>query len=356
MQFGISFASSIAAVDVTARAEELGYDVAWFYDTPLVCADPFVVMALAAQRTSRIQLGLGTAIPRLRMPHTLATGIGTLAQLAPGRIRLGFGTGYTGALTIGMSPSPWQEIVYQVGVCRDLLAGRETELRVEGEVRRVKHLHPARGFVDLTQDVPVYISALGPKGMDITADIADGFITITAGTRPTPEVVAKRIARVRDRARNPDLPAVLLTAVAVRGDGEPGDSERLRRFLGPWVTSHLHGLVGVQEDDPGTPAAVRVAAERYSAIAARHRPDAPWIENHEGHSIYVRPEEEELINAELLASTANVGTAEELIAEIRALEEAGVTELVWQVVPGFEAEVERFAREVIEPYRARFGA
>ena len=355
MRFGVSFASSPAAVDVTAQAERLGYDCAWFYDTPLVCSDPFAIMALAARATERIDLGLGTAIPRLRMPHVLATAIGTLELLAPGRILLGFGTGYTGALTMGMPPSPWQTIVDQVAVCRALLAGEETEITVEGKRRLVRHLHPDRGYVDLTRDVPIYLSALGPKGMDITADIADGFITITAGARPTPAAVGERIRRVRGRAGRPEMPAVLLTAVAVRGADEPADSDRLRRFLGPWVTSHLHGLAGAQEDDPGSPPAVREAAARYVEIARGLRADAPWIELHRGHSIFVRPEEEPLITGDVLAQTANVGTASELVEEIRALEQAGVTEIVWQVVPGFEPEVERFAREVIEPYRAAYG-
>lgn len=341
---------------MTALAEQLGYDCAWFYDTPLVCSDPFAVMALAARATERIDLGLGTAIPRLRMPHVLATAMGTLNMLAPGRILLGFGTGYTGALTLGMPPSPWRTIVEQVAVCRALLAGEEAEITVEGRRRLIKHLHPDHGYVDLTKPIPIYLSALGPKGMDITADIADGFITITAGARPHPDVVGERIRRVRERAGKPDMPAVLLTAVAIREPDEPDDSERLRRFIGPWVTSHLHGLAGAQADDPGSPPAVRAAAAGYEEIAGHLRTDAPWIELHRGHSIFVRPEEEPLINGDVLTATGNVGTAAELIEEIRALEEAGVTEIVWQVVPGFEAEVGRFSHEVVQPYRAAYGA
>jgi hypothetical protein len=50
-----------------------------------------------------------------------------------------------------------------------------------------------------------------------------------------------------------------------------------------------------------------------------------------------------------------VGPAEQLIEEIHQLELAGLSEIVWQVVPGHEAEVTRFGKEVIAPYRALYG-
>jgi 5,10-methylenetetrahydromethanopterin reductase len=357
VRFGVSFASSPAAAALAARAEELGYDAAWFYDTPLVCSDPFVAMALAAERTSRIELCLGVAITRLRLPHVLATAIGTLNLLAPGRVVLGFGTGYTGALTLGLEPSPWREVMDHVEVCRALLAGREADMLVEGRRRRIRHLHPDLGYVNVADPVPIYVSANGPKGIAVAADVSDGLITITAGERPTP-VVAERVRRFQSRAEargQGPLPVVLLTAVAVQGADEPGDSERLRSFLGPWATSMLHGLAGMAaQADATLPESVARAAEAYSGF--RYRRDAPWLDLHRGHSLYVRAEEEPLVTAELLRDLSLVGAAEALVEEIGALEQAGVTELVWQVLPGHEGELERFATEVVVPYRAASGA
>lgn len=47
-----------------------------------------------------------------------------------------------------------------------------------------------------------------------------------------------------------------------------------------------------------------------------------------------------------------IGTADELVHEVRRTEAAGVDELLWQVVPGFEDEPGHFAHEVVAPYRA----
>jgi hypothetical protein len=50
-----------------------------------------------------------------------------------------------------------------------------------------------------------------------------------------------------------------------------------------------------------------------------------------------------------------IGTASDLIAEIRELEDAGLDQIVWQCTPGHEDEVRRFAAEVMAPYQQRFG-
>ena len=47
------------------RAEELGFARAWFYDTQMLSADPFVAMAVAAVKTTRIRLGTGVLTAKL---------------------------------------------------------------------------------------------------------------------------------------------------------------------------------------------------------------------------------------------------------------------------------------------------
>lgn len=358
MKFGLTFASHPGMVPVAVEAERAGYDWLGFYDTPLVCADPFVVAALVAAETARINLAIDVAIPYLRLPHALATAVGTLNQVAPGRIQLGFGTGYTGAQTTGSRPDTLATIREHVRVCRALLAGEEVEAEIKGHPRRIVHLHPERGFVNMDGQVPIFISALGPKGRELTAEVADGLMTICGGKRANAQAVGpeirdfERALKAHNRER---VGVTLLTAMAVRGDDEPVDSPRLREFQGPWVTSHLHGDLGSSSKDPSTPAAIQRATSEYAEIAAQHRTDAPWIDNHRGHSIFVRPEEHDLLSADVLEAMCQIGTAEELIAEIRELEEAGLDRITWQCIPGCEDEVQRFATEVMEPYRERYG-
>src|SRR5437764_12244335 len=48
MDFGITIATAADSWKVVKRAEELGFTYAWFYDTQMLNADPFVAMAAAA--------------------------------------------------------------------------------------------------------------------------------------------------------------------------------------------------------------------------------------------------------------------------------------------------------------------
>jgi hypothetical protein len=63
MQFAIAIPTDADSWRVVRRAEELGFARAWFYDTQMLSADPFVAMAAAALKTTKIRLGTGVLIP-----------------------------------------------------------------------------------------------------------------------------------------------------------------------------------------------------------------------------------------------------------------------------------------------------
>ena len=74
-------------------AEALGYDTAWITDTHLICRELWVTLTACALGTSRIRLGPGIAVPHTRHISVTASAIASLAELAPGRVVLGVGTG-----------------------------------------------------------------------------------------------------------------------------------------------------------------------------------------------------------------------------------------------------------------------
>ena len=91
MQFAIAIPTDADSWRVVRRAEELGFARAWFYDTQMLSADPFVAMAAAAVKTTRIRLGTGVLIPSNRIPPVAANAFASLNKLAPGRIDFGSG-------------------------------------------------------------------------------------------------------------------------------------------------------------------------------------------------------------------------------------------------------------------------
>ncbi len=59
-------------------AEDLGYSRIWIFDSAPLWEDPFIHLALAAQRTSRIGLGTAVLIPSERSEMATASSIATL--------------------------------------------------------------------------------------------------------------------------------------------------------------------------------------------------------------------------------------------------------------------------------------
>ena len=95
-------------VDHIVEAEQLGYERAWLFDSPALYGDIWVTAALAAQRTTRIGLGPAVIVPNLRHPLTQASAIATIAQLAPGRVAVAIGTGFTGRMAMGKKALTWK--------------------------------------------------------------------------------------------------------------------------------------------------------------------------------------------------------------------------------------------------------
>jgi 5,10-methylenetetrahydromethanopterin reductase len=89
-----------------ALAERLGFRRAWVYDTPALQLDVWMTLARAAERTRTIELGPGVLIPSLRHVLVTAAAVATLVNMAPGRVNLGIGSGFTGRLAMGQRSNP----------------------------------------------------------------------------------------------------------------------------------------------------------------------------------------------------------------------------------------------------------
>src|ERR1700709_2492912 len=145
MQFGIAIPTAADSWRLVRRAEELGFSHAWFFDTQMLSADPFVAMAAAAMKTSRIKLGTGVLIPSNRIAPVAATAFASLNKLAPARIRFGVSTGFTGRRHMGLGAVKLTDMEDYVRVIQALWRGETVELAVEGKRRKIRLLNPELG-------------------------------------------------------------------------------------------------------------------------------------------------------------------------------------------------------------------
>lgn len=138
MEVSCAFPADLSAPDNIALAEQLGYARAWVFDTPQQSPDVWMILSLAAERTEQIGLGPGVLVPSLRHPMVNATATATLAALAPNRVAVAFGTGFTGRRAMGYRAITWAFMDSYIRAYRGLLRGEV----IEWEGAQMQMLHP----------------------------------------------------------------------------------------------------------------------------------------------------------------------------------------------------------------------
>jgi 5,10-methylenetetrahydromethanopterin reductase len=350
MQFGIAVATSAQSWRLVERAEALGFSHAWFYDTQMLSADCFVAMGAAAMKTTRIRLGTGVLIPSNRIAAVTANALATLNGLAPGRIDFGVGTGFTGRRAMGLGAIRLKDFEEYIRVVMSLLAEETVETEIEGKPRKIRFLNPELGLINTRDAVRLHVSAYGPKGRALAARLGGGWLNFIGDV---PAAVAgladmQRSWAAAGRAQG-ELSATAFTLGCLLGEGEPADGPRAMAQAGPRAAVLLHraadeALAGLPNTS-AVPPAVAEAVAGYVALARRFEPaDAPYLMNHRGHLMFVKPEERPFVTAELIRQTSFTATEGVLKERIAALRDAGYTQFTVQIVPGQEDAIEDWGR------------
>ena len=217
MKISIGVPPGRGARELAVRAEELGYDRVWLYDSAALYEDIWIHLARIAEATERIGLGTAVLVPNLRHVMTTASAIATVDRLAPGRLACAMGTGYTARLVLGQGALPWKFVRSYVTQLQALLRGEVVE--VDG--RPCQMIHRPEFTNARPIDVPILLSAFGPKGLGITREIAAGWM----GMSPPPE---------------PFDWAVQLVNGTVLAPGESPGAARVVEAVGPWQVGAYH--------------------------------------------------------------------------------------------------------------------
>src|SRR5215207_10211070 len=350
MRFAIAIPTDADSWRVVRRAEELGFSRAWFYDTQMLSADPFVAMAAAALKTTRIRLGTGVLIPSNRIAAVTANAFASLNKLAPGRIDFGVGTGFTGRRAMGLGAVKLADMEAYTSAVTALLHGETVETEIEGKPRLIRLLNPELGLINTRDPIGLYVAASGPRARQLTARLGAGWINTTAdvagGVAALDEMRGLWAAAGHGRAA---LDAVVLTGGVVLGDGEPADSPRGVAQAGPRAAMLLHRAADAALMGPPTiaiiPPEVAETVAGYVALARGFRPQgAHYLENHRGHLMFVKLEERPFVTADLIRLMTFAAPEKELKERIAALADAGYTEIAIQIVPGQEHAIEDWGR------------
>jgi len=308
MLLSCALVTNVDSPELIAEAERLGYHRAWLYDSPAITSDVWMALALAAERTSTIGLGPGVLVPSLRHPMTNAAAIATLAALAPGRVAVALGSGFTGRYILGKKPLRWAFVEEYVVALRALLRG-ET---VQWEGAPIRMLHTDGFVADRPVDVQVLIGADGPKGTAVADRVGDG---VFAAGVPNPAAAGR--------------PYSFLQFGSVLDEGEDIASQRVLDRAGHGLAVVFHALY--ERNGAQAVAALPGGREWVAAIEAIPA-DERHLVTHEGHLVRLTDVDKEAVAlaADLLPQFTFSGTAEQLRARVAEFAAGGVTELVYQ--------------------------
>ncbi|HYE92254.1 MAG TPA: LLM class F420-dependent oxidoreductase [Terriglobales bacterium] len=184
----MSYSGSNLAIDMDRilEAERLGYDSIWTAEA--YGSDAVTPAAWIAARTTRLHVG--TAIMQIagRTPAMTAMTAMTLDALSGGRFRLGVGV--SGPQVVeGWHGEPFGKPLKKtreyVEVVRAVLR-REKTVEYHGEYYQIPYAgpeatglgKPLKSILHPRADLPIYLAAIGPKNVSLTAEIADGWIPI----------------------------------------------------------------------------------------------------------------------------------------------------------------------------------
>jgi 5,10-methylenetetrahydromethanopterin reductase len=341
MEIGICLPTKADSWAVARRAEELGFGYAWFYDTQLLSADVLVAMGATAMKTSRIKLCAGVFIPSNRIAPVAANALATLNALAPGRIVFGTSTGYTGRRTLGLGPVTLARLEAYVRVVEGLLAGKTVEWSEEGGTHKIRFLNPDLGLINISDPIPTFVSAFGPKARALTAKLGAGWIgSASYPQREQEDIEDFRAAWLKNGRDIKNLYAAASCGGCVLDDGEPADSPRARAQAGPFAAIAFHNLV--EEDQFGSVFPVgphfpfKAELEAYRKVYETYEPpDARYLTNHRGHLMFVRPEEKH-ISANVVRGLSLTGTRSELVDRLRGMKALGYNQVAVNITPGHE--------------------
>ena len=264
MKFGVTV-SRFDEIDLAVQAEGQGYDFCWVWDSPLLRSNLWVMMALVAERTERIRVGSGVAIPGLRVAPATANAIATVNRLAPGRTFLGVGTGNTAMRNMGQLPMTVADYAEDLRVIKALLNGETVDYTANGRTHPVNFQSLELDYVDIDHPIPIHVGGFGPRSQALAGELGDGLITGIPRGGTIPDALSN-VQRGADQVGRSlaNFETTALVNMLMLNPDETLTSPRVLQEVGSSVMVNVHYLYDrFLETDAAPPAFVHSIWDEY---------------------------------------------------------------------------------------------
>ncbi len=323
-------------VDRTARAaEDLGFAGLWTSETK---HDGFLPLAVAANETSKMDLGTSVAIAFSRSPMETAQTAWDLQDLSEGRFLLGLGTQVKAHITRRFS-MPWSRPAARLReyilAVREIWKSFQNEgpLQFEGEFYTHTLMTPFFNPGPIEHpEIPVYIAGVNTRLARLAGEICDGFhVHPFHSPEYVRQTVKPAIAEGAEKAdRDPEQVELATSAFVVSAESEV-EAEEQRESVRAQISFYA-----------STPT--------YRTVLEAHG----WEEVGEKLGTMAREkkwrEMPALVTDEMLSAYAVVATPEELGTAVKERYE-GLIDRVALYIPFVPGERDAFWQTVVESVR-----
>src|SRR3954451_10673358 len=234
-------------IELIQLAEQHGFEYAWTYDSHVLWQESFPVLALVADRTSRIKLGHMVTNPGTREPTVLASAYATLHDISNGRMIMGIGRGDSARRYIGQQPVKVAEFEEALKMIKPFMNGKEVNWNDKD--LQLKWVRPE------LPEIEMHVADYGPKALAVGGRQGDGIIIQLAD----PDIIqwlmstarkagegAGRDRAARGAAEGAGRAPAPLTASAGPGSHVSHDLQDAReqvRWFPAMVSNHVQDLI-----------------------------------------------------------------------------------------------------------------
>ncbi len=308
--FGISFAPNQTRdfVEWCAAAEEYGFDRVGVVDSQTIYRELYVSCSAGLLATKAVKIGPRVTNSLTRHITVTASALATLAELGGSRLFVGFGTGFTALVNIGLRSVKLAALEEFVHALRRLLSG-ETVL-YQGAESRLSWSKVG---------MPIYIAAHGPKTLELAGRCADGVVVATGVGEEVVEdayaAIARGASQAGRRLEELDIWWGLSAQVAQ-------NREKALREIRMLLASKATNLASYPDQNKHVPEQYRDALDRI------HQNYNPWEHQKSGaEKINARLVRESGLEEYLARRFAIAGNPDECMASLQWMEKLGVRKI-----------------------------
>jgi 5,10-methylenetetrahydromethanopterin reductase len=311
--------------------EQKGYALLGMADSQSLFREAYVSLTVCALASTKLRLGPTVTNPITRHPAVTASAIASLDEVSGGRAFLGIGSGDSAIYNLGQRLTSLETLRRAVVALKTLMRGEQVEF--EGRPIHTRWIK---------RPVPLWISAEGPKTLELAGELCDGVIV---GTGLTPEVVDDSLACLERGAskagrRLSDLDVWWFAKANVADTRERAIAE-IKMAL---AASANHAFRVTLEGK-------HVPAQHHAAIRALQQRYAFHQHEYVGTTLNAALSDELGLTDYLAERFAVVGTPEDCAATIEQLRRKGISQiLLTAIVPDRPRFVRDFADRVMQPF------